>query len=317
MTVTDFTATHAEEARRIAMQNYEAQRGFVPALPPIDAVPDLVEFADNGMGVAAIDGGEMLGFLCAYLPVDNVFGTTDVKGAWSPVHAHAAVEDGRGMIYKRMYQAAAEKWVRAGAVSHAITLYAHDKTGLDSFFQYAFGLRFVDAIRMTDHLGERGPDVYRFAELGRKEAGKIAALRNLLIDHLGQSPCFLRYPHTSERDVLDRAVRENLRIFTAADADKIIGYIEITASGENFVCDAPDMMNICGAYLLPEYHGKGIHTGLLSYLADKLKGEDYTRLGVDFESINPTAWGFWLKYFDAFTHSIVRRIDEHALKGRI
>jgi hypothetical protein len=39
----------------------------------------------------------------------------------------------------------------------------------------------------------------------------------------------------------------------------------------------------------------------------------YTRLGVDFESLNPTAYGFWLKYFDAYTHSVVRRIDEKAV----
>jgi len=48
-------------------------------------------------------------------------------------------------------------------------------------------------------------------------------------------------------------------------------------------------------------------------LIQKLKIKCYSRLGVDFESINPTAWGFWLKYFDAYTHSVVRRIDEKAV----
>ena len=50
----------------------------------------------------------------------------------------------------------------------------------------------------------------------------------------------------------------------------------------------------------------------------KLKTQGYTRLGVDFESINQTAYGFWLKHFDAYTNSVVRRIDEHAItKGKI
>jgi hypothetical protein len=40
-----------------------------------------------------------------------------------------------------------------------------------------------------------------------------------------------------------------------------------------------------------------------------LKAENYLRLGVDFESFNPTAWGFWLKHFQAYTYSDVRRID--------
>ena len=39
----------------------------------------------------------------------------------------------------------------------------------------------------------------------------------------------------------------------------------------------------------------------------------YVRLGVDCESMNPTALGFWSKYFDAYTHSVVRRIDENAI----
>ena len=48
-------------------------------------------------------------------------------------------------------------------------------------------------------------------------------------------------------------------------------------------------------------------------LIQKMKKKRYTRLGVDFESINPTGWGFWLKYFDTYTHSVVRRIDEKSV----
>jgi peptide methionine sulfoxide reductase msrA/msrB len=38
-------------------------------------------------------------------------------------------------------------------------------------------------------------------------------------------------------------------------------------------------------------------------------------LEIYYESINPTAYCFWLKYFNAYTHSVVRRIDEHAVKN--
>ena len=36
-------------------------------------------------------------------------------------------------------------------------------------------------------------------------------------------------------------------------------------------------------------------------------------LGVDFESLNPSGSGFRLKHFTAYTHSVVRRIDEYAV----
>ena len=40
----------------------------------------------------------------------------------------------------------------------------------------------------------------------------------------------------------------------------------------------------------------------------------YTMLGVDFESINPSGSGFWLKFFHAYTNGVVRRIDERIMQ---
>ena len=74
-----------------------------------------------------------------------------------------------------------------------------------------------------------------------------------------------------------------------------------------------DAIYLCSALVLPEHRGKGIFQGLLNYAITKLKAEGFDSLGVDFESFNPTASGFWLKYFTAYTKSVVRRIDECAL----
>jgi spore germination protein YaaH len=52
----------------------------------------------------------------------------------------------------------------------------------------------------------------------------------------------------------------------------------------------------------------------LNNAINTLKTEGYTGLGVDFESINPSGSGFWLKYFDAYTNSVVRRIDERIMQ---
>ncbi len=61
--------------------------------------------------------------------------------------ANAAVSKNRPQIYAAMYQAAGEKWIKTGAVSHAICLYAHDEELQQQFFRYGFGLRCLDAIR--------------------------------------------------------------------------------------------------------------------------------------------------------------------------
>jgi len=41
------------------------------------------------------------------------------------------------------------------------------------------------------------------------------------------------------------------------------------------------MMNICEAFMIPEYRGTGIYTQLLQFLLRQLKEEGFTRLGVD------------------------------------
>ena len=84
--------------------------------------------------------------------------------------------------------------------------------------------------------------------------------------------------------------------------------------GETFVQDTPGYIHISAAYCLPEHRRKGISRHLLSLLLQELKGKGYSRLGVDFESINPSGSGFWLKHFSAYTHSVVRRIDESVLQ---
>ena len=78
-----------------------------------------------------------------------------------------------------------------------------------------------------------------------------------------------------------------------------------------------DVMNICGAYLLPEYRGKGIFDSLFFYVENTLAQEGVKLLGVDFESYNLTANGFWMKYFTAYTYSVARRIDEQFIKRSI
>jgi ubiquinone/menaquinone biosynthesis C-methylase UbiE len=54
---------------------------------------------------------------------------------------------------------------------------------------------------------------------------------------------------------------------------------------------------------------------LLIQLMRVLKQEGYRLLGVDCESFNPNARGFWSKYFEEYTHSVVRRIDDKAIEG--
>lgn len=306
MEILDFTKEHIPQAGALAMENYEEERRAVPALLPVKRLPDLSDLARNKLGCAAFENGKMAGFLCCLDPWENAF-TTSARGTFSPIYAHGAIPEERGYIYHRLYQAAAQKWAGAGIASHSIGLYAHDWAAIEAFFQYGFGLRCIDAIRPMEPVAAAACEGFSFFELAPDRRRRLEPLHRQLEAHFEKSPLFMK--HTEP----DRWLEEKTRLFAAAKGEKIAAYVEIADTAENFVTEEPQVQNICGAFCLPECRGKGLYQNLLNYLTGVLKSEGYTRLGVDYESFNPTARGFWQKYFVPYTNGVVRRIDENVL----
>jgi len=204
-----------------------------------------------------------------------------------------------------MYQAAAQKWVNAGALAHAITLYAHDEAAKQAWFTYGFGMRCIDAIKLIEP-GTVAPEG-DFFELPQERFGEAKALRVALHRHMGISPYFLNRRMTPDNE-------EDARFFVARQDGKLAAHLKIRDTGETFASHAPDMMHICGVYALPETRGTGLYANLLRYVEATLAQEGYARLGVDYESFNPTALYFYPKHFTVYTNSLVRRIDERGNK---
>lgn len=314
MKIIDFTGELIPAARRLAMENYAEEREIVPSLPENASLPPFDELAENGFGAAAVDGDTLLGFLGAYGPWEPVFCTQNVRGVFSPLHAHAAVKENRAKIYQRMYQAAAEKWVKAGATSHAITLYAHDAAANEAFYIYGFGVRCLDLIRPVDSVDPSKAENLVCCELSADRQGELRAMRYALADHLAQSPCFMKDSPEDTASWVAKREGNPPRTFVAEVDGIIAAYLEMKAKGENFATYSPDMLNICGAYCMPEHRGQGVMRSLLNYALSVLRSEGFVRLGVDCESFNPTALNFWTKHFEVYTHSVVRRIDENAVR---
>ena len=315
--ILNFEKQHIKEATALALANYYDERQFVKELPQVCDIPDLNDFSENGLGVAAFEDEKMIGFLCCCEPFDNVFRATDVRGIFSPMGANAAVSKNRSKIYAAMYQAAGAKWVQSGAVSHAICIYAHDEELQRQFYRYGFGLRCLDAIRPMELIDCKPCADYDFAELPKTECHFVYPLYLALHGHYRESPFFMnRRPETQEEFMVS-SMPEEVRYFVAKQNGKICAFLKISASGEPFAATGNTYRHITGAYCLPEHRGKGVYQNLLNFAISTLKGEGYTRLGVNFESFNPTGRGFWLKYFAAYTNSVVRRIDERITQRRI
>lgn len=319
MNIVDFKQEHIEEASLLAMSNYNEERIYVTGLPEVSQIPDLQSFADNGLGVAAFENQKLIGFLCGCSPFEHAFNTA-AAGIFSPVHAHAAVKENRPRLYRLMYQRAAEKWVEHKIASHAVSLYAHDRDGISAFFTCGFGLRCVDAVRpmkpisIAVPLSVTAPDGLSFSELEKESQNKVRNLRRMLLDHMGKSPCFMYLSPEEADQRLTRIESGDSRIFAATCGGSVAACLELSDSAETFVSETDGISNISGAFCLPQYRGKGIYQRLLNHVIEVLKSEGQTHLGVDYESINPTAAYFWPKYFEPYTSGLVRRIDECAVR---
>ncbi len=79
----------------------------------------------------------------------------------------------------------------------------------------------------------------------------------------------------------------------------------------------PRGMFVCARHREPVFHDAV--NGKRSRLFGKLRtvglfhGEGVTRLGVDYESINPSGSAFWQKHFTEYGYGVVRRIDDGAV----
>ena len=182
-------------------------------------------------------------------------------------------------------------------------------------YVYGFGLRCIDAIRYMEPIIAPAPaaEGFGFEELPQGGQTELLALNNALIDHLGHSPTFMRFKNISAQEMLARDAASSPRYFVAKVQGEIAAYIKITNDGENFATLAQGMQNICGAYCAPQYRGGTLYTALLNHVISVLHAEGNTRLGVDFESFNPTAYRYWTKHFFPYTYGVVRRVDESAL----
>lgn len=62
-------------------------------------------------------------------------------------------------------------------------------------------------------------------------------------------------------------------------------------------------------YIEPKYRGKKVAQALLYYLDTDLKANNVEYEWVEHGTANPTARGFWNKYFETYEYEFIRSIE--------
>lgn len=311
-----FTEKHINEAVKLALCELEAERKHCPDLPECDFSEKLTGvlqwLCSQPFGKAAVCDGKLVGYLLFAGPWDGFLG--DVKGVFSPLvgSAFSYEYENRSRLASMLFEKVAEEFVKCGVYSCALSRFAHDEETAQSFIMNGFGIRCCDAVREISTIKcQTASDNVLFEELPADKFRLIKPLQMELNKHLEESPVFLSSDDNGFESWFENWIKnETMRIFIAKSNGEIIGFISIDNDAENFITEYDKMKNICGAFFAERYRGNGVAQVLLAYVCDTLKAENITHLGVDYETLNPTALNFWGKSFVPYTYSYARRIDE-------
>lgn len=316
----NFTEKYIDEAVRLAKAEWEAECTHCPDLPRFEFEERLKQILwwlsnQNFGGKAALCDGKLVGYLLFAGPWEGMFG--NVKGVFSPLGGSAVSYEyeNRGKLASMLFAAVAQELVAEGIYSCALSRYAHDEEVAKSFVLNGFGIRCMDAVRSVEALEKQNIqnafDGVQFEELSKEQFSEVEHLQHGLHRHLLSAPVFFPLPDCGfEAWFAEWIKRETMRIFAARAEGKVVGFISIDDEGENFITEYEGMKNICGAYFDEAYRGHGIAQCLIKFICDTLKAEGVTHVGVDCETMNPTALRFWEKFFIPYTYSFARRLDE-------
>lgn len=281
-----------------------------PALPqPDDHVlrHSFQSRLERGAGVVARENGDLVGCLLGVGPIENF--RPGHFGVYGPITSCLVAGDHQDQVFTRLLTAFGELPQFAGTQIAAFTVfpYLHDLNA--SLSLNGFGVRCADAVVNIADLPATAETDVVIEQVAIADAVRLREVKQSLGTHLASSPVFQEeFQFTPEFIVWKSENRQSVH-FAARDGDRIVGFIEATFEGENYLTVHPQMRNICGAGVLPEYRNRGIMRALLVALANYYRSEGITVLGVDYETQNPNARGFWERFFAPYTWSWERSFD--------
>jgi GNAT superfamily N-acetyltransferase len=310
MIIEKFKKTHVENAAQLLVENYNDELKNVPALPRNNYYDEfctlIAGMAETNHGVVALHEGEIVGFILG-MCLDSFKGLH--RAIYCPIHAHGAKGD-KIEIYQRMYENIADTWVKNGCLTHSLTIFAHDKITIDTWFHIGFGNMCIDAIRtLNDIAGVK----YSTVEIRPATQNDAELLLPIITEHkkyYASSPIFMPVLKLTKLSDIDITNSQDSLTVIALDAGKPVGIMDISKDDTTFVDYDEKTLHFKRAYIKEEFRGTGLGAALLQFAIEWLRSKGYERCNVDYESANRLGSRFWGKHFTPFAYSMFRKLDE-------
>lgn len=268
-----------------------------------DRVQDLLcGPASNSLGVAALEGGRVVGFLA---PLACVL--WDEPAVYIAEWGWAAAD---GDMVMALYSAAATRWMEEGRRLHAVTGWADERGLEEAWHQLGFGRVVVDAVRDLS-LREATRAAVPVRRAGPQDAGDLSRLERELWEYLAAPPvCRVHPPPGGLEEAARRLIDPAQPVWVAEAGGFAVGFLSLQVEGDTpAALRSPRLVCCDGAFVVPEVRRQGVGAVLLAAALEWARGESFTGCTVDFESANPAAARFWPEAgFLAVLHSLARRV---------
>ena len=308
---------HLKAAAALVSSRYKVLRAQQPLLPvqyqdPNHILPMLKNMMDAGShGVAALQDGQLAGFLIAWLMPDF----RGNRSVYSPEWANAAQEHNCRYIYERMYQSLAAQWVAEKYVAHYISIFANDQEAIQTCHWLGFGMLGVDAMRGLERVEGANPQIQvRPANMG--DLDQVLELHQGMLQYARSSPYFFIGNQLTRTDYEEWIQQPDRVIWLAFVNQKPVAFFRMGPANDDVAAIIVDQKttSIYEAFTQEEMRGKAVGRTLLAYIIEDALKTGYQCCAVDFESMNFIGTRFWLKMgFKPVCFSLLRMIDERIL----
>jgi GNAT superfamily N-acetyltransferase len=311
LNIVPLQAEHLTDAAALVSRRYRALREVVPAMPPHyedpqAVLPMLHRLAGSVPGVAALRGGQPVGFLSGYL----LPAFRGQPAAYSPEWANGAEGPHARRVYEAMYSSLAARWVADGYLTHVIGTLAHESELVKMWHWLGFGMLAADAVRDLSPLAGATAEA-EIRRAGSRDAEVCTTLERALQHYLASSPTYL-VTEEDDGSSLARWLADPAHALWLAHQDgEAVAYLRIESANEDActLIQDPGTASITGAYTMPHLRGAGIGSVLLDRALAWARAEGYARCAVDFEPMNVLAARFWLRHFQPVCYALSRQVD--------
>lgn len=261
----------------------------------------------SSKALAAISDDGIVGYL-GWNVYDNFRGVSR-RTTYSPDYAHAAPGLEKHKIYQALYNAASKDWYSTACKAFVLTLLANHGHSEAFWFWNGYGLLVVDAIRSSSLALPHIPADFLIRKATQPDLESIVQLDQEHYRHYPQPPTLMvpRSPRSTSQ-LAGIINSEKSSIWIAKDSGILVGFMsfEMMSEGATMLVTSEANIAITSAYVQPQFRGINVGAGILGSALREYSQRGFQTCSVDFESVNPFAANFWMKFFKPVCLSVMR-----------